>query len=253
MTSIPLQNCGKKMSSGEGLEMIRLNIVVEGQTEEEFVKSSLAPHLGLLSVFAVARSVETSRRRSRIYRGGLLDYARAKRDIARWMKEDNHPEALFTTMFDLFRLPSEFPGYERAKQSSDPFKRVAILEEAFQLDMGSHRFIPYIQLHEYEALLFSDPSRFSLEFLNREREVQNLIKIGSAFQTPELIDDGPTTSPSKRIIQEIPEYEGRKVSAGPHVAREIGLPAIRKKCSHFNEWLSKLESSDSIKPSPGPC
>jgi hypothetical protein len=62
------------------------------------------------------------------------------------------------------------------------------------------------------------------------------------FESPEYIDDGEDTAPSKRIIKEIPEYEGMKASAGPLVAEKIGLTNIRKKCNHFNQWLLKIEA-----------
>ena len=65
--------------------IVRVNAIVEGQTEETFIKRVLAPHLGSLQVFMTARSVETSRRRATIYRGGVLDYGRVKGDLVRWM------------------------------------------------------------------------------------------------------------------------------------------------------------------------
>ena len=58
-------------------------------------------------------------------------------------------------------------------------------------------------------------------------------------ENPELIDDGPETAPSKRILEEIPEYD--KVAAGVSVVGKIGLPVLRQKCAHFNGWLTKLE------------
>ena len=64
----------------------------------------------------------------------------------------------------------------------------------------------------------------------------------SRFTSPEHVNDNTDTAPSKRIIREIPEYQGRKASAGPIVAAKIGLSTLRSQCAHFAQWLDKLES-----------
>ena len=219
----------------------RLHFIVEGQTEETFVNRTLVPHLAIYSVWGKARCVMTSRNRSIIYRGGLKSYSMAKRDIALWMKEDQNPDAFFTTMFDLYALPSDFPDYDQVQRLRDPPERVVRLEEAMRRDIDHPRFVPYLQLHEFEALLLADPQKLEWEYPEHDRAILNLVQMASGFVSPELIDDGENTAPSKRIIREIPEYEGMKASAGPLAADRIGLPVLRGKCGHFGEWLSKLE------------
>ena len=186
--------------------MIRLHLVVEGQAEEEFVNSVLVEHLGQFQISTDARCVLTSRNRSRIYRGGLSKFQRAQRDLVLWMKEDQNSDARFSTMFDCYRLPHDFPGYDEARRRTDPYDRVMILEEALGHEMGDSRFIPYLQLHEFEALLLSDPAQLDCEFLEHDRAIQELTNICSNYASPELIDDGPETAPSKRIIAQIPQY-----------------------------------------------
>ena len=225
---------------------IRLNFTVEGQTEETFVNRVLKPHLADRSVWASVRCVLTGRKRGYEYRGGMTTYQRARNDIMRWLLQDQNPDARFTTMFDLYALPNDFPGYQDSLKTPDPYERVSILEDALREDLDDWRFIPYIQLHEFEALLLSDPQKLDSQFYEYDKEIARLIKVADEFDSPEMIDDGTHTAPSKRIIAEIPEYDGRKVSAGPIVAERIGLPALRAKCQHFNDWLDKLESlSDS--------
>lgn len=229
--------------------MIRLHVIAEGQTEEAFVNNLLVDHLGHKNIVTDVRCVETGRdrRRNVIYRGGMTNYSRAKGDILRWMAEDGQSDARFTTMFDLYGLPADFPGYEQSRQATTPLARVSSIEEAFLADMGSnaaHRFIPYIQLHEFEALLLADPSKFHIMFLDQQRNIDRLTGVVNGFQTPEDINEGETTAPSKRIIGIFPEYEGLKVTAGHRIAQEIGIEAIRGKCPHFDAWLSKLESLD---------
>jgi len=146
-------------------------------------------------------------------------------------------------MFDLYALPEDFPGYAEARRLTDPLLRVEALEQAFSEDIGHPRFIPYIQLHEFEALLFADPSCLDWYFVDDDHAlaIARLVKLAASFTSPEHIDDGASTAPSKRIIQELPAYEKAKRVAGPLVAAKIGLQVIRGKCAHFDAWLKKLE------------
>lgn len=171
----------------------------------------------------------------------MSTYQKTRGDIIRWMKEDDNPDSYFSTMFDLFALPTDFPSFAKVQGRPDPHAKVNELEKAFAADIAGQRFLPYLQLHEFEALLLSDPSKFAVEFLNHDTAIENLSKMCSEFDSPEVIDEGPETAPSKRIIQEIPEYAGRKASAGPRIARTIGLEMIRRKCLHFDQWLASLE------------
>lgn len=223
--------------------MIRLNILTEGQTEEAFVTEVLAPELATKNIAARARCVTTGRDRRRrdiVYRGGLPNYGRVRRDLERWMAED--PTAVFTTMFDLYALPRDFPGFEAAHRLQEPYERVRTLEAALGNDIGAPRLIPYVQLHEFEALLFADPTKFDWEYLEHERQISKLVEISDAHDTPELINDGPNSAPSKRIIALIPEYAFQKASAGPLIAHAIGVERMRDRCPHFADWILRLES-----------
>jgi len=220
---------------------VRLNFIVEGQTEETFVNQTLKPHLSRFSVGVSARVVTTSKDRGVKYRGGLSTYAKAKRDITFWTKQDKNADVRFTTMFDLYGLPTDFPEYAAAVQN-DLFQRVEALEGALAREISDTRFIPYIQLHEFEALILSDPRQLTSQFDNCDGGIAKLETMVSQFPSPEHVNDSVDTAPSKRIIREIPEYEGRKASAGPIVTERIGLSRLRSKCLHFAAWLNKLES-----------
>ncbi len=224
--------------------MIRLHITTEGQTEQNFAKRVLVPHLANSCVSVDARCVLTSRDRcaTREYRGGLLSYEKAKKDILCWMKEDDRAECRFTTMFDLYALPQDFPGYDAAKRQSDPYQKVKQLEEQMESDLNDTRFIPYLQLHEFETLILADPQQLDWEYLEHDTPINNLIKMVSN-QNPELINDSPKNAPSKRISREIPTYD--KATAGVSVANKIGLQTLRAKCPHFNQWLTRLEKLNS--------
>ena len=103
------------------------------------------------------------------------------------------------------------------------------------------RFIPYVQMHEFEALLFSDPARFAAG-ISRPDLHAKLHGIGSRFDTPEHINDSPKTAPSKQVIEVFPGYERQKPLLGVLAALEIGLPKIRQQCPLFDAWLRKLEN-----------
>ena len=220
--------------------MIRLHLIVEGQTEETFARDILAPSLGFCNVFADVRCTMTGRKHGRIFRGGLVSYEKVRHDIELWMRQDRKSDSRFTTMFDLYRLPNDFPGYGEGLGKTDVYDRIALLEKEFANDVGRDYFIPYIQVHEFEALLFAAPEKFLSAFPGREKQTESLIRIRDEFRTPEHINnDDP---PSKKILRIIPDYD--KVEDGTMIVREIGLNAVRQACLHFDEWMGKLEVLD---------
>ena len=119
----------------------RLYITVEGQTERKFADEILRPHLNQYSLDVRTRIVMTNRKLGK--RGGILDFAKIRDDLNRLLREDRDAEAFFTTMIDLYALPSEFPGWDEARKKFVPRDRVLILEEAFRTEMGDDRFYPY--------------------------------------------------------------------------------------------------------------
>ena len=173
-----------------------------------------------------------------------------RREIVNTLKSRYKQDAFVTTMIDLYALPSDFPGRTtHQRNANNPTPYAEALEEAFGNDIAEafgndiarSRFIPYLQLHEYETMLFADPDAFRIAFDRCDRAIEQLKIITGLFPTIEHIDDGRMTAPSKRIIDVIPGYEGRKTSAGPDIAEYIGLAVIREKCPHFHAWLTRLE------------
>jgi hypothetical protein len=223
--------------------MVRLYLFAEGRTEEIFADTLLKDHLADYGVFLHPPTrIAHARRRGKAHRGGGRNYQPMKDDILRFIAQEKAGNVFFTTMIDLYAI---HPGFPRLSESEafrhSPLQRVEFLERAFADDVGDRRFVPYIQLHEYEAYLFSSPNWFSY-FYDREKEIAALQAIADSHPTPELIDDGPNSAPSKRIITQIPEYELAKPLIGPQLAVLIGLDVIRAKCPHFNSWLSRLET-----------
>lgn len=232
--------------------MVRLYLFVEGQTEQTFADTVLKLNLAYRQVYVEKIIlVANAKKKKKMHRGGGRKYQPMKNDIIRFIKQEKATDIFFTTMIDLYAIYSDFPGLDESeKYRQDPLRRVEFLEQCFADDIGDRRFIPYLQLHEYEAYLFSDPSCF--EYLDPERttEIENLRAIANPYQTPEFINDGQQTAPSKRIIAQFPDYGRAKSTFGPQLAERIGLPKIREKCIHFNRWLSQLEGLNDRFKSP---
>ena len=147
-------------------------------------------------------------------------------------------------MIDLYGLPTDFPGkLDRVRDPRNPRLYCDALERALGDDIGDDHFVPHLQLHEYETLLFSDPDAFAYSFDTCANAIVGLWQIVAEFhQDIERINDGEQTSPSKRIIELIKAYEGSKPTAGPDIAGYIGLPTLRQKCPHFSDWIRRLEN-----------
>jgi hypothetical protein len=220
---------------------MRLNLTVEGETEQNFAMNVLAPYLTSCGVhICKPRCTSLGKKKGVTHRGGLDTYQAFKNDIDRWIKQDRGADVRFSTMIDLYALPSSFPRFEESKNISDVKQRILFLENALKLDFNDNRFIPYIQLHEYEALLLADPNAL-LQWYPRERKAVNtLIEMCKMYKSPEEINT--LNPPSKRIIQEIRDYKGAKTTAGLVVAKYIGLQKLRANCPHFNDWITGLEN-----------
>jgi hypothetical protein len=223
--------------------MPRLYLFAEGMTELTFADTVLKPHLADFGVYLHPPIlIAHARKKGKVHRGGGRKYLPMKNDILRFLAQEKAADVFFTTMIDLYAIHTELPGLAEAeKLRRIPEKRAQFLEQEFARDIGDRRFIPYIQLHEYEAYLFSDPSWFEYFYDHHEEQIASLKAIAAEHETPELINDRPHKAPSKRIIAELPDYEGAKAAVGPQVAELIGLEVIRSKCPHFAAWLSQLE------------
>jgi len=149
----------------------------------------------------------------------------------------------YTSFIDLYAFPkdSESPYSLQIQQIFDPYQKITELEAAIKQDINDSRFIPYVQLHEFESLLLADPNKLLVMFPNKEREILKL-KNNIGNIKPEEVNESSLTAPSKRIIKYFPEYEGQKAQVGPLVAEDIGMTTLRNKCPHFDEWITKLEA-----------
>jgi Domain of unknown function (DUF4276) len=230
--------------------MTRLLIHVEGETEETFVNEVLKPHLyGHGYTRVSARLMGNARERDR--RGGARAWTAVRKDILNHLREDS--ECLATIMVDYYGLPKDgpkaWPG--RLAAAGLPYaSKAAAVQDALLADIsaedgccdasGECRFIPYVVMHEFEALLFSDCVRFATS-IGRLDLAPQFQAIRDLFPSPEDINDSPITAPSKRVEALVAGYE--KPLFGNLAALDIGLDAIRAECPLFNNWLQRLETA----------
>lgn len=217
--------------------MHRIYILAEGQTEEQFVDAILFPHLSEMGIYATPVIVSTKHIKSgRKFKGGVTSYERVRKDILRLLGDRN--ASLVTTMIDYYGLPETFPG-RGAPHGKTPFEKAVYVETAWAGDINNRKFLPYLSLHEYEALLFSKPDEITKAF--GRKDLQSAVQgITDSFRTPEEINDDPLSAPSKRLQAMFPDYN--KPFYGRLIAERIGLQTMRHECRHFNEWLSRIEN-----------
>ncbi len=222
-----------------------LNIIAEGSTEETFVNDVMVNHFAALNIFVSVRKITTGwdKHNEKPAKGGLRQYSKFRDDVQRWIVSDNKRlDTWYTSFVDLYAFPKgEDSPYSAEIQSiHDPYNKVAALENAIKQDINHPRFIPYIQLHEFEAFLLVNPDSLMTMFPDGKKCIDKL-KANIGNRNPEEINESPQTAPSKRIINYLPEYKSQKAQAGPLIAQDIGMTTLRNKCRHFNDWISQLE------------
>lgn len=220
------------------MKPIVVQVVVEGETERDFVKRILNPYFypkGLKFQFNLLHGVS---------RWG---WERVRDEIAGSIYDD--PNSYCTTMLDLYGLPENTPG-KSSGYSRNPILWAENIEKSIAQSLAasnprlqnfikSRHFIPYLQVHEFEALLFSDPVAIA-EVVNTKNCIDELMAIRNKYETPEHINNSPATAPSRRL-RKIFGSSYQKPLYGVMIAQDIGLNKIRRQCRHFNAWLSLLE------------
>lgn len=210
--------------------MSKVLILVEGFTEEKFVKEILKPYFELRGIFVIPRNLK-----------GVGNYKLIHSEIKILLKDSS--VLAVTTMLDFYRIPSDFPGFKDLDKTLHSTKKVQNLENLFAQSVEDERFLPYLQLHEFEALLFSDVSHFKRipNIGNKISEFERIVSL----KEPEEINDLPNTSPANRIKNILNHYT--KDVHGIIVAKSIGLDKMREKCPHFHSWIKSIESLTSQK------
>lgn len=220
--------------------MTKIRILCEGHSEMKFVEKVLWKNLGFDRYVFIPEILLTSfnRQKGQMHKGGLTSFSKIGPQIERALKSSE----LVTTMFDFYAIPSDFPGFDGIESFSDPYQEIEHLEKSLHAHFNKPRnFIPYIQMHEFETLLFADLSKLEKVYFECEHSIFSpLYDCVQKFGNVDLIDRGPTTSPSKRIKQCIPGYD--KTVLGIEAVSQIEFSLLREKSRHFDAWIRKLEA-----------
>lgn len=220
--------------------MKRVCIVCEGQTEETFVRDVLAPAFYHLGLNLIPEMVETSPS----HKGGALKYDRVKRHLRNTLRQSSAP--VVTTLFDLYRLDSDFPSFAASQAQPDLSRRLNVLKQALHADVVAEagcqpeRFIPYIQPYEFEALLFSDVPTLTRIEPGWQSATAALAAARAVAESPEHINDRPETKPAAHLERELNNPSYRKRRHGPIAAQKIGLAKIEAECAFFAAWLAQI-------------
>jgi hypothetical protein len=222
----------------------RLIVAVEGQTEDNFVRRILQPHLWGFGIVVSATIVGKAKAAARVNSGkgarGGGCYADWERDIRNCLGDNRSPDFSLTTLFDLYGLPDDFPGRDRIVSDRSQANRCNRLEKAMAERIDDWRFIPYLQLHEFEALVMAClPDLEGLYDAPDQLAGLATLQAEVAALQLEEINDSKETAPSKRLERLIPGY--RKKKDGPDAVEKAGLNHVRSQCPRFNAWLSRLE------------
>lgn len=219
--------------------MIRVHVICEGQTEEMFVNELLVPTFLAKDLLLVPALIGRPG-----HKGGNFKFERLQTDVKNRLLGER--TAYCTTFFDYYGLPQSFPGKDIHDSQVDIVTKATSVQEAMTTELtrligddAMRRFIPFIQMYEFESLLFSDPIAFA-RGISKEHLSQNLTDIAEQFDSPEHINNSPQTAPSKRIEGLIRGYE--KPLMGTLAALEVGLDSMRQNCELFDNWLRQLES-----------
>lgn len=216
--------------------MIRgIYIICEGQTEEEFVNNILRPYFNSHKVYDIRAILMST---SKGQKGGDVKYDRLKFNIHQLLHREK--DVVVTTFIDFFRLVNDFPKFSEASSIQNKLNRVDFLEQALSVAINHPRFIPYIQLHEFEGLLFSSKDGFEYLPDLKTSNLHKLILAVNEKTNPEELNDGALTSPSKRLEQLIPGFDKNKPFYGGIIAEINTIEAILERCVRFNNWMQTL-------------
>ncbi|MGL4595689.1 MAG: DUF4276 family protein [Thermoguttaceae bacterium] len=222
-------------------DYIEIVAVVEGITEEKFVKSILAPYLGKKNVGMTAIIASKPGQK-----GGDIRFTRMVNDFALHLKQ--RKDTYLTMMIDFYGI-TEWPKYDDARSKITPAAKsgtfLANTNNELKKMLGEYeierRFIPYVSMHELEALLFSAPHILAEKLGINQNDIEAII---GDIDSPEAINDSVNTAPSKRLEHLSPRY--KKTIKGIDIAAAIGIDTMREKCPLFSAWLTIIENQTGV-------
>ncbi len=218
--------------------MAELAVICEGKTERLFCEEVLRPHLARVGIRLMPIEIGIDCLSS----GGNVTFARVLHDAQLLLCDYEK----VTTLVDYFKLGKGWSGLSDVTMDMSSDMKACTVEAAAirdavtscpTIDMAS-RFMPNVLMHEFEGLLFSEPSAI-VEVTRSYSARVKLEAVAQEFKSPEDINTGRDSAPSKRLHSLGANYG--KITHGARIAMRIGLENIRVKCPHFNRWLTRIE------------
>lgn len=201
---------------GRTAKLVRIGASVEGSTEERFIIKVIHP-------FLITKNIDITP----INLGGNVSLDKIKSELQKIAYGFDY----VTTFYDFYG----FKGKEDNETKVSLEQK--IMDKAH--DNIKRKLFPYVQMYEFEALLFSDPNAIQQITKIDEISIWANAVLSRFTNNPEAINDSVLTAPSKRIAK---KFDYIKTTHGPDIAEAIGLEKIREMCHGFNEWLTKLEN-----------
>lgn len=206
--------------------MNRLVFLVEGDSELYFVKNLIIPYLYNANIQGAITCQKITTNRKLNKSGGNVSYSLFINELDRIYAQGN---VIVTTLIDFFRLPNDFPNYT----SQDP----NIIELGMIEDKSHYiNYIPYIQMHEFEALFYSDINNFEL-FIENDDQILAMREILNTYSNPELINTHPERYPARRLKNILGYSKG---SDAELIIDCCDIETIIEKCPRFSLWINKL-------------
>jgi hypothetical protein len=212
-------------------------ILVEGQTEEQFVDRVLQPYLNpdcrsdgvwlQPIVVTTSRTPAGSKARGG---GGWKHYDRNLNVLlgqSHWFRVG--------LLLDYYAYPRDAPGAQAAGRGRI---RHRLLVEALATEYKDARFVPGVALHEFETWVIA-AAIDRPEILGERAPAQRLQAVVREFSGDvELINDGQQTAPSKRVLDAWPGYS--KTIDGIDAVLDAGLDRVLMHCPALRDWVERL-------------
>ncbi|MCA8836883.1 MAG: DUF4276 family protein [Proteobacteria bacterium] len=218
--------------------MRKIIVLVEGETEIAIFNGGLRTELKNAGIYLDACMGKKHRRTG----GG--NFRSVRKELILLL---GSPGGLVTTFFDYYGLPG-WPGLAEAK-NAHPDQAVKILGQALIQSLRSElpnldekRFFPYVQMHETECLLFSNPGVLA-QVMEKPDLESDCIDVVNDCEGCESINNGPKTHASMRLQELFGKYK-KGMSTKAHasmIVEKTGLATIREKCPNFNQWLVEIK------------
>lgn len=214
-------------------------VLVEGQTEERVIRECLNPYLWRRGLNLTPTIVTTKRVVGAApFKGGAVRFGQVQGDLKRLLHDTG--AAVVTTMFDYYALPQDFPGL-LSRPAGSARSRIEHVEATWAASIGDRRFVPHLVLHELEAWVYAAPSRLEPWMFDDDAAViATIAATSAAHETPEDIDEGPETAPSKRLKKAFSAYQ--KTLHSLLAISATGIDLVRATCPHFAGWLERVEA-----------